>query len=269
MNAIQFSIAELKYRLPMQILNAAYKPDYQYPNMPLFNLDESIRLGTINHRVMSIANKLGGQHVAISLQGLRPQYADFYSAVYEIPDDRLAGREIMTPLQVGYLPVGFMQQSNFGYNALGCNNQATVGAAAALYDNYANVPPIANANLRMVAKNTVLVALQSPITQSFFLRCLVANDPELNNIHPRSHIAFAKLVELAVKSYAYNKLVIEIGETQLHGGQDLGIFRDKLNEYSEAEQLFQEYLPTWQKVAIMNDTVQARRLMRLQLRPGM
>lgn len=269
MNAIQLAINELHARIPYQLLLAGYKPDFQYQQNALFNLDEAIRLTTINQRVLPIANILGGQHIVVSLAGLTPQASDYYTSVYEIPSDRLAGREILTPLQVSYLPVGYMQQSNFGYSTMSGNNQSTVDAAAALWNNFANIPPVANSNVRLVAKNTVLISLQSPITQTFFLRCLVTNDPELNNIHVRSHLGFSKLVELAVKSYLYNKLVINIGETQLHGGQELGIFRDKLYEYSEAEQQFQEYLPIWQRIGTMNDNVQHRRIMKMQLMPGL
>lgn len=61
------------------------------------------------------------------------------------------------------------------------------------------------------------MALQS----NAVLRCVIANEANMENIQIRSYRTFAKLCGFAVKSYIYNLLDILLGETALLNGMQL------------------------------------------------
>jgi hypothetical protein len=85
----------------------------------------------------------------------------------------------------------------------------------------------------------------------------------MSHIQMRSYRPFCRLVELAVKAYIYNDQVIEVDIGKIRGGQEIGKFKEIVEEYKDAEEQYQEFLATtWQKVAYMNDNETFNRFVR-------
>ena len=53
---------------------------------------------------------------------------------------------------------------------------------------------------------------------------------------------------------------------QLMGGQQIGRFKDVIDQYADAEELYQTYMTEkWEKVALMNDQQAYTRLLRVMI----
>jgi hypothetical protein len=86
----------------------------------------------------------------------------------------------------------------------------------------------------------------------------------MSHIQPRSYKAFCKLVEYAVKAFIYNEYIIEVDMGELRGGHNLGKFKDIIEGYSDAEELYSTYLTEkWQKIAFQNDRESLTRFLKL------
>lgn len=272
MNALTKAVDEIKFRIPYEVLREAFKDqNNQWKRAPV-SLDESIISKLIRPKVIVDCNLVGGETVLISLEGLQASFADGYTTVYEIPGDRVQYRSIISVLSVGYAPfASFNNSGGTGYGTMVSQSANDVSMAAQrIGDAMSSSPPVSNAQAELVSHNTIAVRDQYRVTASYQIRCVLANDDNLNNISPRSYMAFCKLCELAVKAYIYNTLVIRIGQAFLQGGQSLDEFKSVVESYSDAGQMYQDYLrDSWQSIAFMNSQVNYTRLLKLQISPGL
>lgn len=274
MGILQKAIEELKYRIPFNILTAAFNDhnEQAWRRAPV-SLDELIMTKVIRPRVIVDTNLVGGETVMVPLDGLMPLYVDNYTRVVEIPGDRINHRNIMTVLSAHYLPYGFSFNNMNAPTAMagyGSVNDIT-SAAQRVNNSIANVPALSSAMTQLVSTNTVLIRDKLYISNVYSIRCVVANDENLENINPRNWHVFCKLCELAVKSYIYNSLILQIGSAYLSGGQELGIFRDIVDSYQNAQELYEiELREKWGKINIyFNNTEEYSKFIRMQISPGL
>lgn len=274
MNPITIAIQQLHYKIPEPILREAFRDKTQgFYTGPMYGFPESIdsRINNlvVKPRVLLDANLVGGQHAIIPLDGLMPVYSDIVNTVFEVPKDRTNNLSILSVLSAGYLPQWYFSNTSLT-NTSSCGYSDTSTTIQRIYDSMASIPPISNAYVQLTGENTVLIRVVSPTQLTYFIRCVLSNDPNLNNIKPRSIPAFSKLVELAVKSYIYNSLIITMDQAYLQGGQELGAFKNIVEGYSDAEEMYQTYLrETWSPTAFANDVHAYDRFIRLQISPGL
>lgn len=217
---------------------------------------------------MSDCNLIGGAYSLVSLEGLSPTYADTYSMVYEIPAERTQFRDIVSVLSIGYLPyAGAYNDMSPGIGMVSPQSMnALTGAIQRVADSVGGIPPISNAYVELIGPRAVLLRDQARVTSSYILRCMLANDEQLNNLNPRYWITFSKLCVLAVQAYIYNELYIKIDQSYLVGGQELGSVKEYVSNLSEANLNYQTFLlEKWQASAFMNDTNAYDRFIKLQL----
>ena len=274
MSAINKALSDIKFQIPRDVLNLAFLPRKDIFNKAPLAVDEYIKDKVIGKRVLIDANIVGGRLALIPLNGLKPIQVDPFTTVYQIPKIRTQGCDILSALSVNYYPytaTGGSVGSSFMTNNSLYNNTSVVSATAQrIADSFSSIPPVSVAQCDLVGPNTIYVRDQYRVTFAFFLRCILENDENLNNINPRSWLKFSKLCVLAVKSYIYNNLVIEMDKAQLYGGQELGAIKDVVDGYSDAEEQYQEFLETtWRKTSFMNDTNSVIRLIRMQVNPAL
>ncbi len=272
MQAIAKALDEIKYRIPFQVLQATFiDPSQNWRNQAPISIDEQMMLKVIRPRVLLDCDLVGGMEVIIPLDGINPEYLDNYSLVYKIPDDRVLGRDIVSVLSVGYMPY-----SN-GFNSMGSTygniSPTTINDIASvnqrLADSFASIPPISNATIDLIGHNTVVIRDQYRVAACYQLRAIVGNEANLNNINPRSFPNFAKLAELAIKSYIYKEQIIKIDQGYLMGGQELGAFKAYVETLSDSEENYQTFLnQVWRKTAFVNDVLQYDRYIKLQINGG-
>lgn len=259
------------FKIPIEVLNIAFRDDIVNYNLAPISLEEKIKTEVIRERVLIDADIVGGETAIISLEGINPLVPDTWTMIYQIPPHLVNNRTIMSVLSIGYLP--YTSSFNSMSQGLGSVNPRSMNdvlsAAQRVGDSFSNIPPISNASAKLIGYNTILVRDQLRITNPYQLRCVIGNEENLSNISPRSHLYFAELCIHAVKSYIYNKLIIKIDQAYLTGGQELGAIKDIVQSYSDAEENYNTYLhEVWRKVSFMSSPVDHERFLKLMINPG-
>ncbi len=272
MSAIAKALDEIKFTIPMQVLRVAFQEEqYSWRRMPI-SMDEQILNRVLRPRVLVDCNLVGGITVNIPLDGITPAYIDNYSSVYEVPKDLTQNRSIVSVLSVGYMPyAAAFNTAGLGYgNVAPTSMNDITSAAQRVADSLSGVPPVSNAHVSLIGENTVLLRDQFRVTSAYILRCILSNDENMNNISTRSWHAFAKLCQLAVKSFIYNTMLVKMDQAYLQGGQELGAFKSYVETLSDSEEMYQTHLrEVWQVTAFVNDTYAYDRFLKLQINPGL
>lgn len=262
MNALQEAVSRVRHVVPLQILEDAFiDPRHRGFGLPV-SLDEQILNKVIRSRVMADCSLIGGTEITVPLDGLK---TDSYDAgrlsVYIIPKSHTQGRNIINPLNIQFSRIAGAAASGAQFQS----SQMLQTARGMLSSN--QPPPITStARVRLIAENTILVENSGIIQPNSFLRCIVEHDENLSGIQPSSFHTFFQLVEYAVKAYIYNKLILNIGQARLSGGQELGVYRDIVDSYSDANELYTEFLrENWAETSLLNDDDSKRRAINILL----
>ena len=266
MDAISKALDEVKFRIPLPLLEEAFAtPVFTWRPQSPISLDESIRNKVIRPRVLIDSRITGGIEALIPLFGIRPDIVNNYIYVFHVPKSLTGGRSILSALSISYVSPAVHATTLAGSMAP-CSVNDTGTAADAVFNSFSSTPLVSSAQVRLIAENTVEVIDNNFIINNSYLRCKLAPDENMNHLSLHAYHDFAKLVELAVKSYIYNVLVIRIDTARLDGGMDLGAFRSILESYSDAEQMYQDFLKErWQGVEFLNDKISTTRMLRLMI----
>ena len=263
------ALSHIKFTIPTEVLNEAFKTDYDQAVQVPISLDAKITNKVINPRVLVDTNTHGGRMAIIPLTGLHADVIE-NGLIYNIPPERTQYQSIMSVLSVNYLPNQNLYYQQY-YSTHGCDsNNPLVQVANRVGMSAGNLPIVSTAIIDLVGENTVLIQNITPMMGNYAVRCIIANDANFTNINPRTIPALQKLCELAVKSYIYNRLYVRIDQAYLQGGLELGAFKNVVENYSDAEEQYQTHLSeVWQPAAFMNDTLNYDRFIRLQISPGL
>jgi len=264
MNCLQKALSELKFTIPRQILDSVFVKRHANSRVVTApSIDDQILNNVIRPRVYIDTNLVGGAEILVSLNGLKGEDSSPTDMVYRIPKKLTQNRTIMSVLSITYMDVHSMAAAG---NYASCGVSAEQSAMQGLLDAVAPMPMISTGRVSLIGENVVLIRDSIRIPSNSTLRCVVAHDEAMSHIQPRSYKAFCKLVEYAVKAYIYNEYIIEMDMGELRGGHNLGKFKDKIEEYSDAEELYSTYLTEkWQKVSLMNDRESYTRLLKLTI----
>lgn len=274
MMAVSKALEEIKFRIPKPILDAVFIQRTQQWRQTPVSIDEHILTTVVRPRVLVDCNLIGGTEAMISLQGLPADQinsdgtaignAYAFTTVYRIPKAATQGRSIISVLNVTFSSGQSYSSSYAGMANQGGN--AMLQAGSAVMDAMSPIPVTSTAKVQLIGENVVMVKDNVIMPANAFLRCVLANDENMSHLQLKSYRDFSNLVTLAVKAYIYNEYIIQMDLGELHGGQVLGRFKEVIDGYADAEELYQEYLTSkWQKIALMNDSESFTRLLRLMI----
>lgn len=264
MTPITKLLSEARFRIPIEILNEVFLPKQTYWRGPTPSLDEMIKSKVITPRILVDANLVMGIMAMIPLEGIKPQEADQFMTVYHIPKDRTQGKTISSVLSVSYLTPAMISRMPALANFASCSITPSMMAAQAMIDSMSPIPVSSSAKAELVAENTVVIRDLMPILGSTFIRCILDADENLSNLRHTAYPIFCKLGILAIKSYIYNNRVISMDQGQIQFGSNIGRFKEIIDGYADAEEMYQEFLVgPWAKVAMMNDHETHSRLIKL------
>ena len=260
--------------IPREVLKQAFMPvrydptrkARYYDNTTPLSLEAVIIDKIIKDRVLPDINLVSGSEVILPLGEAEFQHIDQYNSIYRFGDKATGGRAITSVYEVTY---GYNNNAMIGtysgYGHYSSQSSMLLKASRDVLRGVSGTVPQSTAYVQLIGHNTVLVNDVSPIQNYGTLRCKVTNDPNLNNLKPQYHQKFASLCLNAAKSYVYTALVIDLDEGMLRGGQQIGRFREIVDSYADQEAIYIEELATWQKISILNDPVQSKKVMRLAL----
>lgn len=272
MDAIRYAVSCVRRVIPPQVLDKTFlNRQTSIWGMQGLNVDHQIEMLVIRPRVLQDCNLVGGTSDFVEIGDLPYDKPDAISTIIRIPKSRTQGRSIVSALNVSFL--NYAQAGTwFGggsYYNVGVEANDT-GVLAQLESSImrANdkIPVVSTSEVTLIADNVIMIRdlLTSP--GNMFLRCIIENDSNLNNISPRSYPAFAQLVEYAVKSYVYNTMIVTMDQNALQGGFELGVIKSVIEGYSDSEQNYKDYLnQKWRAIAMMNDTIQYGRYLKLAI----
>jgi hypothetical protein len=262
MDAIAKAISEIKFTIPREVLNAVFlQRMLDYRQTPS-NIDNEILATVLRPRVLVDCDLIGGLEIYVPLNNVPMVQANLYTFVYRIPKSLTQNRSITQVLNVTYNDPTNL--STFGSTSTSQTSIA-MQVAQGVQDAQGSIPMTSTADVQLIGDNVVMVKDMLVIPVYSYLRCRIGNDERMNHLQPGSYLAFAKACQMAVKSYIYNYLVIQMGAGQLQAGQLLAQFADVVNGYNDAEQTYEDYRKqVLQKVLFQNDKETAMRMLKLQ-----
>lgn len=266
LNPIQRAVYEIKFSIPIEILQEVFKPTMYSWSPVSASIEEQIISRVIKPKVFVDVNMVGGTEVIIPTRDLPRERTDEFTTVFHIPKNMTQGRSIISVLSISYADANsltaYNQTAIYDPCTINANNQAT----EALYQaNNTFITP-STAKVELVAENTVMVKDTVRTFSLGFLRCILAYDEQLSQLQIPSILDFVELAVLATKAYIYNTYKIRLDEGKVKGGFELGSFAEIVDSYSDAREQYNEFLrETWRKVAFMNDRESYERLIRMQI----
>lgn len=263
MNPITKALSDIHHRIPRKVLEEAFVSRRGLNNLgwrsPV-SVDYRIREEVIDSRVIPDCNLVGGTETTIPLGNVTPQYLPEYKTVYRIPLSVTNNRKIS---RIYHIMHGSAAAPGLGHG-MAYDGNDLLGVAQGLLATHQAIPNVSNAHVQLIGENTILVHDQMPSSPSLYAQVMLESDSEFSHLSKASIPAFSKLVEYAVKSYIFNALVLEIDEGFLSGGRDLGRFREIVDGYADAEELYQTFFDErWRKIMLMSDPEARSRHLRM------
>ena len=258
MDAIRKALDEIKFRIPMEILQAVFIKRTASRRIAPTNIDNEILATCIRPRVLVDCNLIGGMEVWVPLSGVVPVSANIYTQVYHIPKTLTMGRSIISVINIT-----FNDPSNLSnYGNLSTNQTSiALSIAGAVGDAQGAIPLTSSAAVQLIGENTVMIRDVNAIPSQVFLRCNLALDDNMSHLQLSVYPKFAKAVEYAVKAYIWTSYMIMMGTGELIGGQTIGVFKDIIDGYADAQQNYDDYLrDVLQKALYGNDQEKMKRL---------
>lgn len=251
MNPITYAIDQVMLKIPRPILDRAFVQAMSYHRAVPIDVGSRIRDEVVERRVRVDCNLQGGVEVTIPLINVSRERIDDYNLVFYIPKTLTQGRTITRAMSVSF---GERSITSHGLQTMNLSNPM-VEAAVGVMNSQMPIPHVATSNVQMIGENVLLIRDNFSLPNNVYLTCRLEHDEAMTHLKPPAFKAFAKLVEYATKSYIYNKLIVELDQGALYGGKELGVIRDIITEYADAEENYEtHYNEVWRKVSYMNDS---------------
>lgn len=257
--AIEKAITEIKFEIPEEILDLVFmKKAYFYRDRPT-NLDREIIKKVIAARVIVDCDLIGGTDYIVPLLDIYRELTQEWMAVYRIPKMFLDNRSIMSIMGIMYINP-YMVSAPAGQNI--CGWSSIMATTQAVLEAMAPIPNFSSSEVALEGESTIVIRDARVLPDFSYARVILSYDEYMSNITPRSYIAFSKMCTLAVKSYIWKNRVIPMDRGELTAGVTLGSIKEVIDEYKDAEQMYQDYRKdVMRKVLLMNDDQRKRRLL--------
>lgn len=252
MNAINYALSVINKVIPEQILYLTFIENNDKINQ-VISLDERILTSVVRPRILVDCNIVGGIMTKIPVAKCIITTLATNEFIIEVPKLLTNNKSIINVLSL-------VSNVNYGLTGYMQNDSQLLAAAYKMYNNVATEPVVQTSRLDLIGDNVVLVEDPNINLINGVLRVNIENNTNMENLNPRFYLHFSKLVELGIKSYIYNKMVIKLNQGYVYAGHELGTIKDTIDGYADAEEMYKEYLVnTFQKVSFMNQSERMER----------
>lgn len=272
MDAVSYCVSKVRQHIPRQLLDEAFKPQRydpirsvrRYDNVLSQSIDDLIRTKIVEGMVGLDLDQFGGTEDLLPIHMAERIPYDPWNVIFRFNKSDLGGRNIIKVHEISY---GY----NLGFGVGGYGEQTRTkdmltSVARDVSRATVGVESTGSAYIELIGPNTILVNDINIISGYSTIRCTLGYSKIFNEIKPIYRKDLADLVVVAAKAYIYNTLVIDVDEGVIRSGKTIGAFKQILDKYEDAMQIYDEMLETSiRKMVILNDTEQYRRVMKLAL----
>lgn len=261
-NAVQFV---LNNDIPKRILEDAFLPD-KHSNQRNRSLTDCIIERVIRNKVMPDLSRIGGTLIDIPLYECPFSYDDTlnyrYHRIYEIDAKYTQNRPIYSVLRAynnGVISAtAGMTPFNAGYSTYQTSTVDEMMSKQIMSRD--RMVKFSDADIEVVGPFSLRVTNTIMLAYNLTLECRIGYSSEFHELMPPYHHEFNLLVDLAVKSYIYRELRLDIDMFKLDGGRELGVYKDYVDSYSNAASDYQEQISKrWRKLLILGDARRAKK----------
>lgn len=258
MNAIVKAIQDIKFNIPIEVLQVGFVENFDRVNH-ITSIDDRILNSVIRPRVLVDCNLIGGITVKIDIAKCNVMQLPTREYIIEVPKNLTSNRPIVSCLSLVANHRGLMHNPYMGSNDL-------LVQSTHMLNSLSTETIIQTARLELIGENTILVSEPHMGLLNATIRVNIAYDDMLNNLHPRSYLGFSTLCRLATKAYIYNNCTVKLDQGYIWAGHELGKIGEIIDSYSDAEEMYQEHLTTiMRKVLFYNDPNNTSRLIATML----
>lgn len=272
MDAVSYCVTKVRQHIPRQLLDEAFKPQRydpirsvrRYDNVLSQSMDDLIRTKIVEGMVALDLDQFGGTETLLPVRLAERIPYDPWNVVFRYNKSDLGGRNIIKVHEISY---GY----NLGYGVGGFgeaarNRNMVSSVSRDISRATVGVEPTGSAYVELIGPNTILVNDINIISGYSNIRCTLGYSKFFNEIKPVYRKDLADLVVVATKAYIYNTLVIDVDEGVIRSGKTIGAFKQTLDKYEDAMQMYDEMIETtMRKLVILNDTEQYRKVLKLAL----
>lgn len=254
MDVIANAINHVMFEIDETILNDAFKSKKSFYGRRLQSIESRIEEEVIRKKVKQDLDNLGGVSIQIPLNGIPFEKLADYTRIYHIPKTKTMGRTISHVNRVSLYTA-----SNFGTNAYGESYKLqrmspVERSIQSVVTSHRPMPNMTNAEVEILSDNVVKINDYQNFATNMILECMIGFSDGLSEIKRVYYQDFAELVLWAVKAYIFRSLRLSLDKTRLEGGRDLGVYKEIVEEFRDANEAYRDLLnEKWSKILLLND----------------
>lgn len=237
---MEYALRRIQEEIPSELLRMAFVSNSVYNLHDAYSIEQLIQNRVIDNVVLNDCLMIGGRTAMVPIYDLPYTQIDA-GDLYVIPLSKTNGRHIIS-----------VEGIEDGYAGIENNSQPH------------SPTPTGSAHVELVGPNTILIR-ELRGQGNTFLRCRIEESRTLQDYNPRVMPVFGDMCVAAAKMVVYNTLNIRMGDAAANGGTPNQYIRSALDEYSDSVSVYRELRERWGKISIMQDPMQARDLIRMQL----
>lgn len=280
MSALDYAVTRIRRDIPEEILHETLNIGQTRTAIYSTSLDFKIKQRILKDIVMRETKLMRGVERIVSLAGIQCEFDDYNAAIFNIPPERTDDREIIAVYGIAPVPLMLSDNGmggnmpNLGGNVGADANSCGTSAWQRVANKVKRSHDVANINLNVITSivgyNTVEIqGLKFFNNMNLGLRCEIAYDDKLSTLKSAAYRNFGHLSVLAAKLYIYNTLIVKMGIGKLDFGEDLGVFTEIVNGYSDMGEEFYRYLSDeWRRTLIHDEPGAIARHLKSRLHIG-
>lgn len=273
MGAIDMALREIRHTIPPEILKRVFSAVYDTRHRTFYLSDnairEAIRALVIEDRLRPLCDTTNPTMVNIPIGEIQREVVPPKNCILRIPKAMTSGRRLTSVESHVYgSQVNGLGTLGYGSTAISSlyGQSATLDMGMRAMNSMSPIIQVENPYCTIIDENVVAIEGWHPQLQFGFIRGYVSYDEQFSNIGEPYWPSFAQMCIKATKAFIYNFYRIEMDMGVLEGGRELGTFKETIEEYRDAEELFQEYFnTTWRKQVKLADAGRMQRDIRMRM----